>query len=455
MTGFWWRWSLRTRLMSIGLLGLAVALALGSIGLYAALSLESLRRIDQSSEASSAEVVALIRAGRLPQTIPVAGVEAVQVLDDQGRVVSASVNADRLTSILDPTELQAALQDSITVPGSPLGIDSRLRVRAREVDTTDGRRVVVVAEPVDDLLESSDVLRLVLLIGYPLLLLVLGLIAWRVIGAALRPVDALRAAADSISGSGRHDRLPVPPSQDEIRALTVTLNSMLDRLDRARDREAEFVADAAHELRSPVASMRMQIDVARRIGEGGETLDDLDLDLTRMSALVEDLLALARLEQGPLPATGVAADVRAELERFAEHPGTVHVVVDDGPGAVVAVRPEELARVLTNLVDNASRYATTVRLSADRRGPQVVVLVDDDGPGIAPADRERAFDRFTRLDESRDRDSGGTGLGLALVRATVRARGGDVVLADSPLGGLRVEVALPEATVRKRAASGS
>ena len=444
MTRIWWRWSLRARLMSIGLLGLAVALALGSIGLYAALSVESLRRVDQAADATSAEVVDLIRAGRLPQTIPVAGVEAVQVLDDQGRVVSASVNADRLTSILRPAEVAAARKGSITVSGSRLGIDSRLRVRASEVETDSGRRTVVVAEPVDDLLESSDVLRLVLLVGYPLLLLVLGLLAWRVIGAALRPVDALRSAADSISGSGRDDRLPVPPSQDEVQALAITLNSMLDRLDRAREREAEFVADAAHELRSPLASMRMQIDVARRLGEDGEVLDELDLDISRMSALVEDLLALARIEERPTGGSDAAADVRTELERVAAQPtGAAQVLVEPGPDAVVAARPDELARILTNLVDNASRYATTVRLSVIPQGSRVLVRVDDDGPGIPPADRERAFERFTRLDESRDRGSGGTGLGLALVRATARARGAEVRLDDSPLGGLRVEVDLP------------
>ena len=446
----WRRWSLRARLMSVGLLGLAVALAIGSIGLYAALSVESLRRVDQAAAATTADVVDLLHANRLPQTMPVSGVEVIQVVDDRGRVVSASVNADRLTSILSPDELERARHGPVTVSGARLGIDSRLRVRATTVDTDQGRQTVVVAEPIDDLTESSDVLRLVLLVGYPVVLVLLALIAWRVIGAALRPVESMRAAAERISGSGRDDRLPVPESDDEINALATTLNSMLDRLDRAHERERGFVADAAHELRNPLASMRMQIDVARRLGQGDEGLDDLDVEVARMSALVEDLLVMARLDAGGADPHDVgSASVRDEITRAAGRwSSTVRIDVEPGPDVDVAIRPDDLARVLDNLLGNAARYASTVRLSVVHHDDRVDVYVDDDGPGIAPADRDRAFDRFTRLDESRDRGSGGAGLGLAIVRGTVTSYGGDVRLDDSPLGGLRVALELPARAAR-------
>jgi signal transduction histidine kinase len=446
MTRIWGRWSLRARLMSVGLLGLAVALVIGSIGLYAALSIENLRRVDRAAQATTNEVVDLLRADRLPQTLPVSGVEIIQVVDDRRRVVSASANADQLTSLLDATELVRAERGPVTVSGTRLGLDSRLRVRATSVATRRGSMAVVVAEPVDDLTQSSRVLRLVLLLGDPVILVLLALIAWRVIGAALRPVESLRAAAEGISGSGRDDRLPVPASDDEIHALAVTLNSMLDRLDRAHGRELGFVADAAHELRSPLASMRMQIDVARRVGDGSEGLDDLDLEVTRMTALVDDLLTIARLAAGGGDAPdGVgSANVRREVARAASTwSSTVRIEVRAGPDPNVDIRPEELVRVLDNLFANAARHAANVRVAVDRHGDQVTVYVDDDGPGIAPGDRERAFDRFTRLDESRARVSGGAGLGLAIVRATVRARGGDVCLEDSPIGGLRVAVVLP------------
>jgi signal transduction histidine kinase len=444
----WRRWTLRTRLLTIGLVGLAVAQAIGSVGLYAALSVESMRRVDRSADATAAEVAGLVTSGRLPQTLPVAGVEIVQVIDQQGRVVSASVNADRLTSILRPEEVARARQGPVTVSGSRLGLSSRLRVRATDVVAGGTRSTVVVAEPIDDLVGSGAVLRAVLAISYPVLLVLLGLIAWRVIGAALRPVEALRAAAEGISGSGREDRLPVPASDDEIHALALTLNSMLDRLDRAREREAGFVADAAHELRGPLASMRMQIDVAGRLGQGGNALDGLDLDVARMSTLVDDLLVLARIDAGGGTGTGTErAGVRTAFERVAAEWSTAAtpVQVEPGPDHAVAVRPDELARVLTNLVGNAVRHATTIGVSATRREDRVLIRVDDDGPGVAVADRERVFERFARLDEARDRDAGGAGLGLSIVRGLVRARGGEVRLADSPLGGLRVEVDLPVA----------
>jgi signal transduction histidine kinase len=447
MNGLWRRCTLRTRLMTICLAALALALAAGSLALYVVLHVEGLHRVDRAARASSSEVAGLIRTGRLPQTLPVTGVEIIQVLDSDGRVLSASANADRLTSILRPEELADARRGPVTVSGSRLGITSRLRVSATGVATGTDRATVVVAEPVDDLVEDSDALRLVLLVGYPALLVVFGLIAWRVIGATLRPVEALRAAADNISGTGREDRLPVPPSQDEIHALAATLNSMLDRLDDARDREAQFVADAAHELRSPLASLRMQVDVARRFGQDGEdvaALDELDLDIDRMSALVEDLLVLARLETGTVSGHAASADVHEELARVASHwPPVVLVEGEAGRDLLVGARPDEVARILVNLVGNAARYSDVVRITSSRRDDLVVLWVDDAGPGISPADRERAFERFTRFDEARDRESGGAGLGLALVRATVRARGGDVRLADSPLGGLRVEVLLP------------
>jgi signal transduction histidine kinase len=443
----WRRWSLRARLLSIGLLGLAFALAVGSIGLYAASAVEGLRRLDRAAEATSQEVTDLIRAGRLPQTLPVSGVEVIQVVDDQQRVVSASLNGDRLTALLSPAELQQARRGPIEVSGTRLGLDARLRVRATDVRADDTVLTVVVAEPVDDLVASSDVLRLVLLIGYPVLLLAIALVAWRVIGAALRPVEELRSAAEGITGSGRHDRLPVPPSDDEIHALALTLNSMLDRLERAREREVDFVADAAHELRSPLASLRLQVDVARRLRPEDEVLADLDADVTRMTALVEDLLAMARMDADGAPSRDAdAASVREAIVRSAaDWSAALRVEIPPGPDGTVAARPDELDRVFGNLLGNAARYASTVRISIGTDAGAVLVRVDDDGPGIPPADRERAFERFTRLDAARDRESGGAGLGLALVRATVRRRGGEVRLTDSPLGGLRVEVELPAA----------
>lgn len=442
------RLTLRGRLMAIGLLGLAVAIGIGSVTLYAVLWFTGVNTLDRSSAATEAEVAALVDADRLPDPIPVTGSQIVQVVDARQRVVSASVNADRLTSLLQPEELSRALSDPVEVPGSRVGLDSPLRVSAVRAGPEGKQVSVVVAQQFDEVERSARVLRSALLITFPLLLAVLGLIAWRVIGATLRPVEALRAGAERISGSGDRDVLPVPQSDDEVHALAVTLNSMLDRLARSQERQRSFVADVAHELRSPLASMRLQLEVAQRLGEGGELAGELHDDVVRMSGLVEDLLVLARLDADVAPSPAEPVDlvvvVRGLVGRYAGQ--RVPVVLDAAPAAdvVVELGAGELERVLGNLVDNAVRHAVSeVRLSVVPAGARVVVRVDDDGPGIPAADRDRVFERFARLDDARDRDAGGAGLGLAIVREVVRRRGGEARLVDSPHGGLRVEVELP------------
>lgn len=465
----WRRWSLRVRLLVLALAGVALVQALGSIALVVALSYSGNRAIDASARATATEVAGLVRAGRVPATLPVTGSEVVQVLDEQGRVLSASANADRLTAVLDAEEVRRAVTEPVTVSGSRLGVSSRLRTQVVEVTDPGGARVrVLVAEPVDELTRGEDLLPTLLVVSYPLLLAVLGLIAWRMIGAALRPVEQLRTSAERISGSpGREERLPLPAADDELRALALTLNSMLDRVSAARERERGLVADVAHELRSPLASMRMQVDVSRRTGRaaggddgwdasGDDGWDDLDVEVTRMSRLVDDLLVLARLDHatsdpasaeraGPAGGRASVASVLAAAVR-----GRDAVALGDVVDADAAPAPDDLARVVGNLVDNAVRHARSrVEVSAhleDTTGdeqPWLVVRIDDDGAGVPAADRERVFERFVRLDEARDRDSGGSGLGLAIARGLAHGWGGDVRLADASGGGLRAEVLLP------------
>ena len=442
--GWWRRRSLRARLMTIGLLGLAVALAVGSIALYVALSVANRHDLDRRADATAAQIAELVTTGRLPDPIPVTGTESVQVVDANGRVLSASANGDRLTPLLTTDELAAARTSPVTISGSRLGMSSTLRVSATPVSAASGAPVVVVAEPVSDLARSQHLLVVTLLVTYPLLLLVLGLIAWRVIGAALRPVESLRSAAERVSGSGHDERLPVPESRDEVHALAVTLNSMLERLAAARDREHSFVANVAHELRSPLASLRVQVDVAGRHGATDEDRADLGAEVDRLSALVDDLLVLARLDAGdPLPDPEPPALPSLVLPGFAssDPPAVVLGPVTDG---TVPMSRLELERVVGNLVTNARRHARSrVDVSFRRTAVSVVVAVADDGSGVPEADRERVFDRFARLDDARDRDSGGTGLGLAIARELVRRRGGDIVLGEASPGGLLAEVVFP------------
>jgi signal transduction histidine kinase len=282
-------------------------------------------------------------------------------------------------------------------------------------------------------------------------------VSWMVVGSALRPVDALRKGAEEITGSGGSRQLPVPVANDEVRRLAVTLNDMLSRLESANARQRAFVADAAHELRSPLAAMRTQLEVAIHHPDSADwrsTAADVLTDTTRLARLVDDLLLLARVDEGkrpprasprpPAAPADLVTIVDAVLERPRRDDREVTRVGD--PSALTGGDADMLTRIVANLVDNAARHArakVTVEVRAE--GDATVLTVSDDGPGIPHAERERVFERFTRLDQARARDDGGSGLGLPIVRSLAEALGGSVRLTDASPG-LRAVVRLPAGT---------
>jgi signal transduction histidine kinase len=341
--------------------------------------------------------------------------------------------------LLRPTELARALAGQrISIPGARAGLSGTMHAIALHAGPPPASRSIIVAVPVNDIEESQRILRNTLLVTYPPLVVIMAVIAWRVIGWTLRPVETLRSGAARISGSDQDERLAVPGSTDEIRALALTLNDMLDRLAAARGRQRAFVADAAHELRSPLASMRTQLEVAQHLGEGGELAADLLADVARLSALVEDLLLLARAgNDANRPSARESLDVSALLVSTASRyaGARVPVTVTAGPAVYASGNSEELRRVLANLVDNAVRHASSaVSLEVRSEGGHAVLTVADDGPGIPADERERVFERFARLDAARDRDAGGTGLGLAIVRELLRRSDGSISLQDNLSG---------------------
>ena len=443
------RLSLRARLMTLGVTGVALALALGSLVLYAVLTFTVNRTVDDGAFASAQAVSAMVNENTVPNPLPVSGSQVVQVISDKGAVVSASIGADRLTPLLRPPELTKALAgEQISIPGTRAGLSGTMRAIAVKAGAASASRSVIVAVPVTDVEQSQRVLRTTLLLAYTPLVVIMAMIAWRVIGSTLRPVEMLRSGAARISGSDQDERLAVPETADEIRALALTLNEMLDRLASARGRQRAFVADAAHELRSPLTSMRTQLEVAQHLDEGGDLAADLMADVARLSALVEDLLLLARVgsDSNHLPmreSTDVRAVLDATAERYAH--ARVPVSVAGGSAVYANINSGELGRVLANLVDNAVRHArSNVELAVRVTGGGAVLTVVDDGPGIPPGERERVFERFTRLDDARDRDTGGTGLGLPIVRELLRRCDGSISLQDNPCGpGLAAVVALP------------
>jgi len=310
--------------------------------------------------------------------------------------------------------------------------------------------------------DSLSVVAKALVFGTPLLFILFTGAIWLAVGSTLRPIDLLRRGAARITATGVPRDLPVPEARDEVRSLAVTLNDMLSRLAVAQQRQRDLVSDTAHELRSPIASIRTQLEVALdhpASQDWAETARDVHADVLRLARLAEDLLVLARLDEQAAAGRGEPVDL-AELSHSvaARYDGArVPVTTEppDVPGTPCLVAGDRgaLDRLLVNLADNAVRYAKShVTVSVRREGAWVLLAVADDGPGIPAVDRERVFGRFARLDTARSRDGaedGGSGLGLAIVRATAAACGGTAHLEDAVPGarppGLRAVVRLPAA----------
>jgi signal transduction histidine kinase len=338
-------------------------------------------------------------------------------------------------------------ETTIDMPGE----DERFVAVAAGVDTPDGPRTVVVASTLEVADESAEVVTKLLLVGLPLLLLVVGVTTWRVVGRALAPVEQIRATADAVSAADLDTaRVPAPAGADEVARLATTMNRMLDRLASAQARQRRFVADTAHELRSPVAAIRQHAEVAQRFPDRTTTdaLAGTVLgEALRLQRLVDDQLVLVRADEHALALRRRPVDLDDVVLDEARRLRTTTSLAVDASGVSagpVEGDPDALGRVVRNLVDNAARHAAgRVALTLAERDGDVVLTVDDDGPGIPAGERERVLERFVRLDDARARDGGGSGLGLAIVAELVAAHGGRVVVDDAPLGGARLVVRLP------------
>ena len=351
-------------------------------------------------------------------------------------------------TLLDPGQVRSHI-----ATGLPIAGDSRFVIASVGTSTPAGVVTVYTASS----LETADQTFLVLIIavaaGYPALLLVVALSARHAISRSLAPVEAIRTEVADIGEHGLDRRVPEPGSGDEIDRLAETMNTMLARLEQSSLRQRRFVADASHELRSPVASLRTVLEVASAHPETatlGATVDDALADTHRLEILVADLLTLARLDDSagrhrlhPVDLvetcrTSLSANTQVEVEMLLPR------------AAWVRGDPLMVRRAVTNLVENALRHARTrVQLRIELDDGSCVLKVDDDGGGVAPEDRERIFERFVRLDDARSHDAGGSGLGLAIVAEVAGSLGGMVEVTDSPLGGARFSLTVPAADVRR------
>jgi len=370
--------------------------------------------------------------------------EFVQVLAD-GRVIASSTNVAGMPALASMRPGEEVVVDAVPFTDGPFV------VHAVDAATPRGSRTVVVGLNIDDVIEARHVVTVALLIGVPVLLALVAALTWWLVGRTLRPVEDVRLEVERISSRELHRRVPVPAVDDEVSRLASTMNRMLERLERGQRRQRRFVSDASHELRSPVASIRQHAEVARQHPEGTDVAELAEVVLAedeRLQHLVEDLLLLARLDEHAEPA-GVEVDlddiVMMEAERLRAGTSAIVDMHEVGAGRVIGDRAN-LTRLVRNLMDNAARYAKArISVGLAELDGHVTLSVQDDGPGIPKEERDRAFERFVRLDDARSRGTGGAGVGLAIVREVAAAHGASVTATESALGGLRVDVRLPSA----------
>jgi heavy metal sensor kinase len=412
--------------------------------------------IDRDLNARVADMAALVSEGRDPQrTLEASGERLAQIYSSGGRLL-ASTAAFSGTRALSGREVREASRERLRInrEDTPVG-DARLR--AVPASAGDGEPVViVVGEPLARSDSSLDRLRDLLLIAGPLALLLATYAGYQGARAALRPVERMRVRAEQITEHDTTDRLPVPGTSDEIEALGHTFNELLGRLDAALGRERRLLSDASHELRTPLSVLRTEVQLALR-GERDArelrgALESVGHETERLSRLAEDLLVLARSDQGRLPIRGEPLDAHELLEAAARRAqaaasaaGRSVVAEHQGEeGAVALADPDRAAQALDNLVANALAYGRgEVRLSAREVEGQVELHVADQGDGFPPELLERAFDRFSRGDPGRTGE--GTGLGLAIVDAIARAHGGRTGAHNRPGRGADVWISLPAA----------
>ncbi len=446
----------RARITLAATAAVAVVLAMTGLAFVLLLQRELLAGVDASARTRAQDIAAL-SVGKLPPVLPAAKDDGslVQVLDSSGGVLAASGNIEGEHALVRPNPGLKGAQIS-TLSALPIGGGERFRVLQESAGPPAAQRTVVVAlslAPADRAVQSA---RSLLFEVLPAALLLTALVTWLGVGRALAPVERIRRGVAEIGGGDLSKRVPLPTAHDEVHRLAETMNSMLARLQASAGRQQRFVADASHELRSPLANMQASLEVAlarQDLDLWQETGQDLQGEYDRMRRLVEDLLLLARLDgRIPLAHDDVDLDdvVHEEAERLRRHAAvTVHVA----PLPALRVRGDgaRLAQVVGNLADNAARHAaTTVSLSLRRDGDWVVVQVADDGPGVPLEYRLRIFDRFTRLDQARARDSGGSGLGLAISREIAQAHGGSLeLLLGVEQEGAVFELRLPTATTKR------
>ncbi|WP_293343353.1 HAMP domain-containing sensor histidine kinase [Mycobacterium sp.] len=370
---------------------------------------------------------------------------ATQLIAPDGTVVKRSASAPQ-TPLVPVNKFDFNLR---ALPDDAVAGDN-MRVSGQRVATASGDYTVLVGGGSEAVEATARTVAILLACGAPIIVAVAAAATYWLVRRSLQSVDAIRAQVAEISTSDLAERVPVPDSRDEIAALALTMNEMLSRIEAGHLAQRRFLGDASHELRSPLATIISGLEVA----EAHPDLLDADLavntllpEAQRMHTLIQDLLLLARADEQRLVRRKeqVALDDLAEAEAARVRRGAPCAIHTDISPALLTGDSAAVSRMIRNLVDNAVRHANSrVDVELTSRKGTVTLTVSDDGPGIAPAERTRVFERFVRLDSDRARTSGGAGLGLAIVAEVVTAHDGTITVADRPGGGTRMVVTLPE-----------
>lgn len=439
------RWGIATRSALVAAAVVLVALVIAGAGLVAVLQGSLTSAVDEAARIRLAEITAAL------QTEPERGlsdallatnqrIAAVQIIDGAGTVVRRSSGAPAAAMTSDPK--------IAVVQADPDELDDT-RIKTQSVATPAGTYTVLVAGGTEAVESAIRTVAGLLALTAPLVMTETAFVSYLLTKRSLRSVDAIRSQVAAISASDLSERVPVPPTGDEIAALATTMNQMLERIQTSQSAQRQFVGDASHELRSPLATIIATLEVIDAHPELLTTelaTDTLLPEAHRMRQLVDDLLLLAQADEKAFVPTreAVHIDAMADAEATRIRAETPLDIDADTTAAVTIGDPHALARVLRNVLENAARHARTrIEITTRTVDSNVLLIVADDGPGIPAEERSRVFDRFVRLDADRSRRSGGAGLGLAIVAEIVAAHQGTVRLDEPAGGGARVTVTLP------------
>lgn len=480
------RASVRAYITTAVAITFAAALTVGAVLLSGVVRSMVASSIAADNEAILEKLRDEIENGLDPRQLPLPfGTDGTQfiIVNGSGRTIASSVGVGRTRPVvvlgppieINPSEVpeitndlglepHEELREEGTVAGREMPSAVRIKLGRRDervqalwnpenwsktelsARTPEGDFMLIALTPFDIITRGLTTLTTALWIVIPAMVTGVTGLAWLVTGRALRPVSKMIERARCIGESTLHERVPEPGSGDEVDELAKTMNRMLGRIETAAIRQRQFVSDASHELRTPITAIISEAEIALIHPDKAQWEVVAQVAYSegrRLEHLVSDLLALAKADEAPLEVRE-PVDIDEIIFEKARRLNRLTVRTSQVSAVRVLGDPDRLSRLIENLLSNAARHAKSlVAITLSSTENWALLAVDDDGTGIEPEKRDRIFDRFARLEEARNRDAGGAGLGLAVVKAVATLHGGTAKVTDSPFGGARFEVMLP------------